>query len=283
MKFEFSTTVDNVNCHIRATKNAIIPDERVSERPHKHYYMEFHCILAGEETVFLPLENKEFHLTTGQILLLPRGIYHKVDTKNGTVERICFNFSAEPAGTEHSAILDLFMNIRDVAVFEDSDANLFIRQCLSLSKQMKDSFSDVRLGILLLNTALHLFSLHTRDRRQCIQNSSRAIRQQWVIEEYIERHFADDSGLEGLSRALFLSERQTRKLVRQFLGEDYKSIIIRRRMELADIYLHDSDKSLEEIAWQVGYRSYSGFQLCFKKHFGITPSERKLQLAEKNS
>lgn len=278
MQFEFSATVDNVNCHIRATKNVVIPDERVSERPHKHYYMEFHCVFAGEETVFLPLENQEIRLTAGQILLLPRGIYHGVDTKNGTVERICFNFSAEPAGSENSAILDLFMNIKEAAVFEDHDANLFARQCLSLFRQKKDSFSDVRLGILLLNTALHLFSTHAQARPLCVKDNSRTIRQQWVIEEYIERHFADTSGLEGLARALFLSERQTRKLVRQFLGEDYKSIIIRRRMELADIYLHDSDKSLEEIAWLVGYRSYSGFQLCFKKHFGVTPSERRLQL-----
>ena len=55
--------------------------------------------------------------------------------------------------------------------------------------------------------------------------------------------------------------------------KDYKTIIIRRRMELAEIYLQDADKALEEIAWLVGYRSYSGFQLCFKRHFGKTPSQ----------
>jgi AraC-like DNA-binding protein len=44
-------------------------------------------------------------------------------------------------------------------------------------------------------------------------------------------------------------------------------------MELAEIYLQDADKTLEEIAWLVGYRSYSGFQLCFKQHFGKTPSQ----------
>ena len=98
-------------------------------------------------------------------------------------------------------------------------------------------------------------------------------RQRWIIEEYIEHHFADDSGLEGLAAELYLSTRQARRLVRKFLGEDYKTIIIRRRMELAEIYLQDADKALEEIAWLVGYRSYSGFQLCFKRHFGKTPSQ----------
>ena len=40
-----------------------------------------------------------------------------------------------------------------------------------------------------------------------------------------------------------------------------------------DIYLQKGNLSLEEIAWLVGYRSYSGFQLCFKRHFGKTPSQ----------
>ena len=86
--------------------------------------------------------------------------------------------------------------------------------------------------------------------------------------------------MEGLAKTLFLSERQTRKLVKKFMGEDYKNIIIRRRMELAEIYLANPDKSLEEIAWQVGYSSYSGFQLCFKRYFGVTPSERRRELLE---
>jgi AraC-like DNA-binding protein len=106
-----------------------------------------------------------------------------------------------------------------------------------------------------------------------VRREGHAIRQKWIIEEYIERHFTEDVGLEDLANELFLSQRQTRKLVRQFLGEDYKSVIIRRRMELAEIYLRDPERNLEDIAWQVGYRSYSGFQLCFKKYFGITPSQ----------
>ena len=77
-----------------------------------------------------------------------------------------------------------------------------------------------------------------------------------------------------------LAVKQSRKLVRKFLGEDFKSVIVRRRMELAMIYLANPEKSLEEIAWQVGYRSYSGFQLCFKRYFGVSPSEKRRELLE---
>ena len=55
-------------------------------------------------------------------------------------------------------------------------------------------------------------------------------------------------------------------------------MIIRRRMELAEIYLQDPDKSLEQIAYEVGYRSYSGFELCFKRFFGTTPQKMRNKL-----
>jgi len=105
-----------------------------------------------------------------------------------------------------------------------------------------------------------------------------ALRQKWAIEDYINQHFTDNSGIEGLAKALYLSQRQTSTLVKRFFGEDYKAIIIRRRMELAEIYLQNPDKPLEQIAYEVGYRSYSGFELCFKRFFGTTPQKMRNKL-----
>ena len=49
MEFIFTTTVDNAICHIRSYQTGIDPAEVVSQRPHKHFYMEFHCVFSGEE------------------------------------------------------------------------------------------------------------------------------------------------------------------------------------------------------------------------------------------
>lgn len=276
MFFEFSTILDGTNCHIRSTINRLIPYEIVGDRPHKHYFMEFHWISAGNEEVYLPQENRYIHLQPGQILLIPGDVYHGIATKNGTVERLCFNFSAEPGEKENSPILELFRSIDKVQVFEDAEANAMVLRCSRMD--VDSALGEMRQGMLLLNVVLQLLSRTESARALTAHRENRNKKQKWVIEEYIERHYADSDGIEGLAQALYLSQRQTRKLVRQFMGEDYKSIIIRRRMELAEIYLQDPEKSLEEIAWQVGYRSYSGFQLCFKRFFGITPSEYRRQM-----
>lgn len=278
MKFEFSAVIDGTNCHIRASTNTPIPNEIVNDRPHKHYFMEFHCIFSGSETIYLPTENREIVLHPGQILMLPCGVYHGVSTKSGTVERLCFNFSAESTDEKESPVLELFRLLEEVQVFDDHE----IGQQLRPSGRMVpgSALEESLQGMQRLNTALQLLSRTDKAAALSASRSSHSKRQKWVVEEYIERHYTDPEGMEGLAQALYLSQRQTRKLVRQFLGEDYKSIIIRRRMELAEIYLKDPSRSLEDISWQVGYRSYSGFQLCFKKYFGISPSDRRKQLLE---
>ena len=45
-----------------------------------------------------------------------------------------------------------------------------------------------------------------------------------------------------------------------------------------DAIWHKPDKTLDEIAYEVGYRSYSGFELCFKRYFGIIPTKKRTQI-----
>ena len=280
MRFEFSTVIDGTQCHIRASENRLIPGKKVDDRPHKHYFMEFHWIWAGTETVYLPQENRHIRLQPGQILLLPGGVYHGITTGDGTVDRLCFNFSAEPGEKQDSLVLALFRGMDKVQIFEDDEANKLVYQ--SSLVDTDTALGEMQQGMLLLNVVLRLLGSTDKARALTAQRETHSQKQKWVIEEYIELHYTDSDGIEGLAQALYLSQRQTRNLVQRFLGEDYKSIINRRRMELAEIYLHDPEKTLEEIAWQVGYRSYSGFQLCFKRFYGITPSERRHQLLEKS-
>lgn len=269
----FSMTLDNALCYIRNYQSNTNLRERVDQRPHKHYSMEFHCILAGSEAIILPNQGRQLRLIPGQIVMIPTEVYHGVQSEG--VERLCFSFVIEKPDHAGSALADLFHSCQDVLLFENKHAMQLIEQCHRL-QQLEDSpLSSDRQGILLLSAVLELLSNMTTARKPSEQESSRAIQQKWRMEDYIERHLTDNSGLEGLAKELYLSQRQTRTLVRRFFGEDYKQLIIRRRMELADIFLQDQSKSLDEIAWLVGYRSYSGFQLCFKKYFGITPQEKR--------
>ena len=281
MLYEFSATIGKTDCYIRAYQMKLYKTTQLNDRPHKHYFMEFHCITGGEALVNLPGENRQLKVKAGQILLIPRGVYHAFNTENSTVERFAFNFSADLQEKGSSSILDLYLNTKEVMVFENEAANNYIKQCQRLIEDPGNRLTGTRQGTLMLNTVLELFASIPYAEKPVQTDSSKAMRQRWTVEQYIEQHFTDADGIEGLAKALYLSPRQTRTLVRRFLGEDYKQIIVRRRMELAEIFMMDTSTTLEDIAWQVGYKSYSGFQLSYKNFYGITPSERRRQLLEK--
>lgn len=275
MAFEFNVVLGGSNCHIRANYTEIISKEIVNTGPHKHFSMEFHCVFSGEEIVELPEENRKIYLTSGTFLLLPTDTYHSVYTEGTTVERICFNFSAEPLDRTPGSVAALFLSSHKPRTFAGREIALLADQCRQLCAQPRDPVLELRQGIHFLTIALHLMHTSAEVSPVVAINDSSALRQRWIIEEYITQHFRDNTGIEGLSNALFLSQRQTSTLVKQTFGENFKSLIIRRRMEVAKIYLQTSEKSLEEIAYAVGYRSYSGFELCFKRFFGITPQSAR--------
>lgn len=282
MQFEFSATVDKINYRIRTSGDTMIPDEIVDTHAHKHFLMEFQCVFSGSEIFWFPQENRQIRLMPGQILLIPPEVYHSVTTQDGTVERLCFRFSADLVENEHNPNFALYQKIHNVLLFEDPEAFRAVEQSRLLQQNRNSFFSRTRHGMLLLDAVMQLFSKVADMQQPAGQIAPRPDRQKWIIEQYIEKNFSGAASIDGLARELYLSQRQTRKLVHKYLGSDYKTIIIARRMELAQILLRDTDKSLEEIAWQVGYNSYSGFQLCFKNHFGITPSKMRQQLSTTN-
>ena len=278
MVYEFSATIGKTDCYIRAYQMKLARSVQLNDRPHKHYFMEFHCITSGQIVVNLPSESKQIKLSAGQILMIPRGVYHSFHIESGAVERFAFNFSADLQEKGSSTILDLYLNTQEVMVFENEAANSYIQQCQKLVDEPGNRLTGTRQGTLMLNAVLELFASIPYAQAPLQTESSKAMRQRWTVEQYIEQHFTDSDGIEGLAKALFLSPRQTRTLVRRFLGEDYKQIIVRRRMELAEIFMMDPSITLEEIGWRVGYKSYSGFQLSYKNFYGVTPSERRKQL-----
>lgn len=139
--------------------------------------------------MLLPTQGREIRLTPGRILLIPCEVYHGVVTRDGTMERLCFSFSAECPEKENSPIFELFEQIHDVLIFESKNAMTLVEQCRELRQRPDCLLTDDRQGVLLMGTVLELLgSLHS-GRRPLAQEVSRATRQKWLIEEYIERHY----------------------------------------------------------------------------------------------
>ena len=55
------------------------------------------------------------------------------------------------------------------------------------------------------------------------------------------------------------------------MGEDFKSLVVRQRINTANALMKTTDLTLDEISREIGYNSYSGFYMAYIKLMGYPP------------
>lgn len=91
------------------------------------------------------------------------------------------------------------------------------------------------------------------------------------VTNYIDTHLSTVS-LEELSRVFHFQADYFNRLFRQKTGSTYLSYVQHQRLLRAEHLLLYTDRSIEEIAREVGYENRSFFYRLFKSVYGLTPS-----------
>jgi AraC family transcriptional regulator len=90
--------------------------------------------------------------------------------------------------------------------------------------------------------------------------------------EYIYHNMHTEISIENLSTLTHMSPYYFIKWFKNQLGETPYQYIVRRRMEKAQYLLKNTDKSVIEIALEIGYCYACNFSNAFKQYTGITPN-----------
>ena len=89
----------------------------------------------------------------------------------------------------------------------------------------------------------------------------------------IREEYPDDIGLDYLAGKVYTSPCYLSTLFRKFIGMNALAYLNDYRLHVALRLLRSSDLILAEICTKIGYRSLPYFCTCFKRRFGITPSD----------
>jgi two-component system response regulator YesN len=101
------------------------------------------------------------------------------------------------------------------------------------------------------------------------------------IKQYIVEHSHEDISLDALANKVGLSPIYISKMFKEKLGVNYIDFLTECRIEKAKILLADSEKSLKEITFEIGYHEPNYFSKVFKKMCGISPTEYRKTLLSK--
>ena len=254
-----------------------LPD--LTEHEHHHNFHELVFIAQGHGTHYI--DNQIFKVNRGDIFLIQPGQHHYFsDRVNMRHLNVAFDLDNLPLSHEllqkHPGYLPLFTldpmmrQNRDVighlqfAPAQFSAINSIINEMMSMQNRGADSFSMLTLFQQLLIILMDAYALPaSRDGKQLLKLSK--------IINYIELNFDKALTIEELAHRAAMSRSTFIRQFKKATGTSAISYINQLRINQAKERLLNTDLSITEIAYKVGFNDSNYFTRLFKKHTGLPP------------
>ena len=94
-----------------------------------------------------------------------------------------------------------------------------------------------------------------------------------IVKQVGEQMSDPDFRVESLSTAMNMAERTLQRKLKAMTNQTPQELIRSMRLNRARDLLENSNLSVSEVAFQVGYQEPTNFSRSFKKQFGFSPSQ----------
>ncbi len=95
---------------------------------------------------------------------------------------------------------------------------------------------------------------------------------------YLDRHYTEPLTLDSIAQAMGVSKYHLDRVFLTGAGCTPMQYITRRRIARAQVLLASTDQSVQRIALQCGYNSYTYFTSVFRKAVGKSPREYRMMI-----
>lgn len=94
-----------------------------------------------------------------------------------------------------------------------------------------------------------------------------------AAKEYLEAHYTEEISLEDVAEYVNISPQYFSKLIKKHTGLNFIDWLSMLRVNKAKELLANSNLTVKEVCYMVGYKDPNYFSRIFKKKIGLTPSE----------
>ncbi|MBE6731913.1 MAG: helix-turn-helix domain-containing protein [Ruminococcaceae bacterium] len=211
---------------------------------HKHRYGEIHLI-SGEGAIY-EIDGKILEIEGNSGVYIPPLVFHRCLNAKGNTHCIAFQL----VGAEYSEL--------SVKNFPQSVVGGLIK---SADMFFKNGSEDE----LILYLSLIVSGFNKAEGEKAI---TAVKNREFLIYEFFANNYKKDITLKDLADELHLSEKQASRIIEKYTGNNFRTEILKRKMEAAKYLMESKNLSLEEVASEVGYSSYGGFWKAFKDVYG---------------
>ena len=278
--FYSSHTLSIENLSLTVTlDNGVCTKEVRQTSLHSHPVFELHTVLSGK--LFLSkTDGEELPIKGNELCLLPPDFYHGVRALEQT-HRMTLRFSIQRLADAEVDLHSRFAMLSDATLITDGAAILAVLSrirdevlapTVTTGAICRAYFSEL---FLLLYRSLGASGENAHPAQLCESDDANARYNK--IEILMQQHMAEIFREEDLAEALGLSVRQTSRMMQKIFGMSFRKKLLELRLHYAKGLLLTTEESVEKIAATVGYTSASGFHIAFKKAFGSTPLDYRVE------
>ena len=94
-----------------------------------------------------------------------------------------------------------------------------------------------------------------------------------------EQHYQEKIYISVLAKSCIISQHLFSRVFRRENGVSFRTYLVNYRLDKARELLHESQLSVGDVSFAVGFLDHSYFTRIFKKRMGLSPSDFRIQRA----
>ncbi|MCR5726725.1 MAG: AraC family transcriptional regulator [Lachnospiraceae bacterium] len=229
---------------------------------------DYELVLVTEGTLFIECDGTEYEVNEGEYLLMPPCKLQK-GTRLGYCSFYWVHFDAET--TDSGSDDAISINIKAKCKFKE--------RIIILLKELQDSDKRYRNRILndFLMGAL-ISEIVLQENAESVSKSLRSKEQlNSDIKTYISWHISETLRIEDLASYFEYNEKYLTTLFKKMNGIPLKQYILREKIEYAKSVLTESNTTVSEVAYSIGFSDVHNFSNAFKNITGMAPGVYRKQ------
>lgn len=250
---------------------------------HSHNFFEMIYIYSGKCDQCV--NDKNIHLRSGDICIIPPGVKHTVEVfddsiiinvlmRTSTLHNIFFNFLRTPNILSAFFLNNIYSkNGNDYIIFHSGN-DMDLREKFIYMLWETES-KDVYYYQMISNTIMLIFGSLIRYYEKSVETptfTQKTDVQRFALLQYIQANFATVS-LDDVAAYFHYSSEYTSRLIKSTTGHTFTQILQKVRIERSQVLLQDTNMTVSDIANYIGYETTEHFIRTFKKLINMTPTE----------
>lgn len=249
--------------------------------PHGHSFLELHYVFEGQGIE--KINGVQHAMKPGTFAVIFPHQIHEMHIQNGSkvfLYNLCLSaktlFDQDESGLVINKLL-FDIDLNPTAIY-DIDA-ITSQKVYTILSEMHAEFSGEKVwkNFMLKAKIIELFILFDRYRRSLVSKDEENIQSikrndNWSIIHYVYKNRNENITLKSLSKLFYLSVPYISTIFKQCLGISFHIFLRDLRIENACSLLTSSKMSIVDIAYEVGYSSYSTFVRVFHARKGVSPA-----------